>query len=41
MSKTKEQVERLQNTIHKLSKWQGIDISELIEEEYLEEGDMD
>ena len=33
-------LERLIGTIYKLSSWSGNDISELIEEGYLEEGDL-
>lgn len=32
---------RLQHTVAKLAGWQGIDISELIEDGYLKEGDLD
>lgn len=34
-------IDRMVTTIHKLSKISGIDISELIEEGYLENGDLD
>lgn len=34
-------IARLTQTIYKLSGWAGTDISELIEEGYLEEGDLE
>lgn len=36
-----EKIERLQHTVRKLAAWNGYDISELIEDGYLEEGDLD
>lgn len=36
-----DRLNRLIETIYKLSGWNGTDISELIEEGYLEEGDLD
>lgn len=33
-------IERLQAVIHKMSKWSGVEVIELIEEGYLEEGDV-
>lgn len=36
-----EQIERLQFVIHKMSKWSGIEVSDLYEDGYLNEGDMD
>ena len=33
-------INRLIATVHKLAKWNGTDISELVEEGYLEEGDL-
>ena len=35
------QVDRLQFTVRKLAGWNGTDISELIEDGLLEEGDLD
>lgn len=35
-----ERIARLVHAINKLSKWAGVDIGELIEHGYLEEGDM-
>ena len=40
MSDNDARIERLISTIYKLSSWSGNDISELIEEGYLEEGDL-
>lgn len=34
------QIERLQKLVYKLADWHGVDISELIEEGYLEEDDL-
>jgi len=36
-----ERFNRIVTALHKLSKISGVDISELIEEGYLEEGDLD
>lgn len=36
-----EQTERLQNVVYKLANNIGCDISELIEDGYLKEGDLD
>lgn len=36
-----QRAKRMSVAIHKLSKWSGVDISELVDEGYLEEGDMD
>lgn len=33
-------IDRLSTAVHKLTKWAGVEISELIDEGYLEEGDM-
>lgn len=32
---------RLQFAVHKLSKWSGVEIADLYEDDYLQEGDMD
>lgn len=32
---------RLQFVVHKMSKWSGIEIADLYEDGYLEQGDMD
>lgn len=37
---TDPRIERLQSAVRKLASWQGVDISELIDEGYLEEGDL-
>lgn len=34
------QIDRLSTAVHKLTKWAGVEISELIDEGYLEEGDV-
>lgn len=34
-------IERLVNVVYKLAGWNGVDISELIEDGLLEEGDLD
>ncbi|WP_346921916.1 hypothetical protein [Glutamicibacter creatinolyticus] len=39
--KVQGRLERLSNTVDKLADWSGKDISELVEEGYLEEGDLD
>lgn len=39
--KTEEQIERLIAVIYKLASWNGTDISELLDEGYLEEGDLE
>lgn len=41
MTKEQEKLARLQFTVHKLAGWNGTDISELIEDGLLEEGDLD
>lgn len=44
MANTKEvadQIDRLQYTVRKLASWLGYDISELIENEFIVEGDLD
>lgn len=40
MGDNEGRIERLIYAIHKLTKWSGVDISELIDDGYLEEGDM-
>ena len=35
------QIERLQKVVYMLAGWHGVDISELIEEGYLEKDDLD
>lgn len=36
-----EIIDRLQRVVLKMSGWSGVDVSELVDEGYLEEGDMD
>lgn len=36
-----EKIDRLQHAVRKLAQWQGYDIGDLIEDGYLEEGDLD
>lgn len=36
----KGQIDRLQTAVHKLTKWQGLSIQDLIDEELLQEKDM-
>lgn len=38
---TDDQISRLQDTIRKLSKWSGVDVTLMIDEGYLLEGDME
>lgn len=40
MTEQEEMVERLRFAIHKMSKWSGVEVVDLIEEDYLKEGDM-
>lgn len=41
MNDNDARIERLISAIYKLSSWAGCDISELVEQGYLEEGDLD
>lgn len=40
MTEQEEMIERLRFAIYKMSKWSGVDVADLIEEDYLKEGDM-